>query len=122
MSRQLSFTKQENDLLPKFRKMINEAESTEDVRKFFVYCIQELLAHAFAGRLEVRFEDVGLLPEGDPPYAISEQLRSREEFAEVWNASDLSQIISRFATLALNHHKHLAKNPGKTESKIRMER
>jgi hypothetical protein len=122
MSRQLSFTKQENELLPKFRKMVNEAESTEDVRKFFVYCIQELCTQAFAGRVQVQFEDVGLLPEGQPPYAISEALRSSAPFAEVWQGSDLPQIIGRFAELAQRRYRHLAKNPEKTEAKIRMER
>ena len=37
MTKQISFTKIENDLLPKFRKAIGAAESTEDVKKFFIY-------------------------------------------------------------------------------------
>jgi hypothetical protein len=120
MTRQQSFTRAENDLLPKFRKMTNEAESTEEVKTFFAYCIQELFSHAFAGRLELRFEDVELLPDGEPPFMISKQVRSREDFVQVWDASDLPQIVSRFAEFALNHYKHLAKNREKTEAKIRM--
>lgn len=118
MSRQESFTKAEHELLPKFRKMINEAESTEDVKKFFSYCIQELLSRAFDGRFKLEFEDVGLVPDKEPPFVISEEVRSQEGFDDVWNASDLSQIVTRFAELALNHYKHLAKNPGKTEAKM----
>ncbi len=120
MTRQQSFTKAENELLPKFRKMTNEAESTEDVKKFFIYCVQELFSRAFDGRMELRFEEVELLPEGEPHFMISEEVRSREGFAEVWNASDLPHIVSRFAELALNRYKHLAKNPEKTETKMRM--
>lgn len=63
MSQQQSFTKIENELLPKFRKVTNEAESTEDIKKFFCYCIQELLEKVFAGRLKVEYEDVALEPE-----------------------------------------------------------
>lgn len=117
---QLSFTKVENELLHKFRKRINEAESTEDVKKFFTYCQQELFNHAYAGQLEIQFDDVCLMPEGEPPFMISEQVRSHEDFARVWNTSDLPHIVSRFAELALNRYKHLAKKPGKTEAKIRM--
>lgn len=120
MTRQQSFTKAENELLPKFRKMTNEAESTEDVKKFFARCMQELFSQASAGRLELRFDDIALLPEATPPYLISEQIRSSEEFAEVWEASDLQQIVTRFAELAVGHHRHHAKNPQKTEAKIRL--
>jgi len=120
MTKMRSFSKAENELLPKFRKMTNEAESTEDVKKFFTYSMQELFSHAFAGQLELRFEEIGLLPEKEPCFFISERVRSREDFAEVWQASDLSQIITRFAELAAGHYKHLEKNPKKTEAKIRM--
>jgi len=119
MTRMQSFSKAENELLPKFRKMTNEAESTEDVKKFFVYCMQELFTHVSDGRLEPRFEDVGLLPEGEKLFFISESLRSREAFAEVWQESDLPQIVSRFAHLAVARYKHLETNPRKSEAKIR---
>ena len=120
MSQQKSFTKAENELLPKFRKMINEAESTEDVKKFFCYCIQELLDRAFIGQLVFNYDDIALDPKGEPPFLINEQIRSRDDFAEIWNSSDLPQIVDRFARMSLNHYKHLEKNPGKTEAKIRM--
>ena len=42
MSKRLSYTKYEQELLPDFRAKINRAESTEDVKKFFVRTIQEL--------------------------------------------------------------------------------
>jgi hypothetical protein len=120
MSQQQSFTKIENELLPKFRKRINEAESTEDIKKFFCYCVQELLERAFAGRLKVEYGDVALDPEGDPPFQINERIKSREDFIEVWNVSDLPQIVGRFSLISLNHYKHIGKNPEKTEAKIRM--
>ena len=117
---QQSFSKIENGLQPKFRKMTNEAESTEDVKKFFVFCMQELFNLASIGQLELQFEDIELLPEGNPPFVFSKQVRSRQDFTRLWNDSDLSQIVLRFAELASNHYKHLTKNPKKTEAKIRM--
>ena len=120
MTRRLSFSKVENELLPKFRKMTNEAESTEDVKKFFVYCMQELFAQAFGGQLKLRFDEIELLPDEKQPFAFNERIRSREDFIELWQASDLPQIVTRFAELAVGHYKHLGKNPRKTEAKIRM--
>jgi len=120
MTRMESFSKVENELLPKFRKMTNEAESTEDVKKFFVYSMQELFAQAFAGQLNLRFEDIALSPDGEQPFVIDEQVRTRKDFIAMWQASDLSQIVTRFAELAVGHYKHLDKNPRKTEAKIRM--
>jgi hypothetical protein len=64
-----SFSRVENELLPKFRKMTNEAESTEDVKKFFVYCMQELFAQTFGGQLELRFDDIELLLDERQPFA-----------------------------------------------------
>ena len=120
MTPQQSFTKVENELLHKFRKMVNEAESTEDVKKFFTYCMQELFSRVCTGQLELQFEDVSLVPEGGALYMISEEVRSREDFTQVWDASDLPHIVTRFAELALNRYRHLAKNPKKTETKMRM--
>lgn len=116
---QQSFSKVANDLQHKFRKMINEAETTEDVKKFFVFCMQELFNLASSGQLKLQFEDIELRPEGNPPFVVSEQIRSRKEFTHLWNDSDLSQIVVKFAELASNQYKHLTKNPKKTEAKIR---
>lgn len=120
MTRQQSFSKAENTLLPKFRKMINGAESTEDVKKFFVYCMQDLFNQAFGGRMELQFEDVRLQPEGEPPFALEDRILTRAEVDEIWNTSDLPQIMLRFAEIATHRYRHLAKNPEKTEAKFRM--
>jgi hypothetical protein len=119
MTKTRSFSKAENELLPKFRKLTNEAESTEDVKKFFVYCIQELFDHALDGRLNLQFGDVGLQPEGKRPFFISDQVQANADFSEVWQNSDLPHIVSRLAEQALGHYRHLEKNPAKTEAKIR---
>ena len=116
---QQSFSKIEKALQHKFRKMTNEAESTEEVKKSFVFCMQELFNLASTGQLELKFEDIELRPEGNPPFVFNEQVWTRDEFTRLWNDSDLSQIVLKFAGLASNQYKHLTKNPKKTEAKIR---
>ena len=120
MTRMDSFTRVENELLPKFRNMINQSESTEDVKKFFVYCMQDLFAQVFEERLVVRFEEIALSPDKTPPFTLAASLQEHDEFVRLWQASDLSQIVTRFAELALGRYRHLEKNPRKTEAKIRM--
>jgi hypothetical protein len=115
-----SFTKIENELLPKFRKQLNEAESTEDVRKFFVYCVHELCNEALDRQVSLQFEDISLQPEGEQPFQVADHLLANAAFAEVWQSSDLSHIIGRFAEQAVGRYRRLEKNPAKTEAKIRM--
>lgn len=120
MSRQLSFTKIEKELLPAYRQKMGTAESTEDVKKFFVYIIQELLNKAYGDKIAFEYSHIALDPSAPPYYHINEQLKSRDDFASVWENSDLSHIVSRFTDTAMNHYNHLAQNPAKTEAKIRM--
>lgn len=118
MSRQHSFTRIENDLLPAFRLNLGLAESTEDVRKFFGYAMADLLAKVFEGRFPPTYEDVTLTPAADQGYAVSDRLREFPEFETIWTASDLAAILGRFAGVAVNRYRHLEKNPDKTESKM----
>lgn len=119
MNQQRSFTKNENELLHKFRKMTNEAESTEDIKKFFAYCMQELISQATEGRLEMQFIDIELVPDGEPPYRFSAAVQAEEAFVDSWETSDLGHIVQRFADLAMHRYRHLQKKPQKTEVKIR---
>ena len=121
MKQPLSFTRFENELLPKFRKQISEAESTEEMKKFFRYSMQDLFRLVFSGQIEVRDTDVSLSPEKQPPFELSEDIRSNEAFMSVWNTSDLSNIITRFSEAAMHHYLRLVKNMKKTEAKIRMQ-
>lgn len=119
MTKQLSFTKIENDLLPEFRKKIATAESTEDIKKFFVYTMQDLFDRVFDGKIELEFDDISLHSSEDSSYRLHDRIQSMEVFLSACNSSDLSQVISRFADAALKNLKHIEKNPAKTESKIR---
>ena len=121
MKQPLSFTRIENEILPKFRRQISEAESTEEMKYFYSYIIQELFHLVFSGQIDVRDNDVRLIPEKQPPFELSEEIRANEAFISVWNTSDLSSIITRFSEAAEHHYLRLAKNMKKTEAKIRMQ-
>ena len=120
MTKQISFSKYEQKVLPNFRQKISTAESTEDVKKFFVYTVQELVESIFAGKIDFEYEDIKLMPGKEPYFLLSKQLVSSNEFKSVWDESDLSHLLSRLAETAVNRYKHLQKHHEKTESKIRV--
>jgi len=53
MDQSVSYSRIENEILPKFRKQISEAESAEDLKNFFSYSIQELFRQIFAETIAV---------------------------------------------------------------------
>jgi hypothetical protein len=118
MARQLSFSKYEQELRPELRQNLNIAESTEDVKKFFVYTIQKLFGRVLEGKEAFTYEDIRLAPQEQSGFIISDKLLGDPEFAAVWRSSDLSNIVKRIADSAGKRHKHLLKNPAKTEAKI----
>lgn len=121
MTTQNSFSKIEKKLQPLFRQQIGSAESTEDVKKFFVHTALELLDEATGGTLTLEYEDVSLQPgDEEQPYSLSDAITTNDDFAAIWQQSDLPHILTRFAVSAVNRYRHLEKNPEKTEAKIRM--
>jgi hypothetical protein len=120
MVRQVSFTKHENKALPNFRQMISKAESTEDVKKFFVYTAKKLFESIFEGKIDFEYEDFALTQNRAPYYRLSERVISLESFRFVWNDSDLSRVLCRFAESAMRRCRHLEKHPEKTDAKIRI--
>jgi hypothetical protein len=120
MSKQISFSKFGNQVLPHFRERLSKAESTEDVKKFFVYISRELFEQLFAGKVKLNYEDIVLTPKDPPHYTMSEKLMADPGFTESWKNSDLKKIMADLAGAALHRYIHLEKNPSKTEAKIRM--
>ena len=118
MARQLSYSKYEQELRPELRQNMNIAESTEDVKKFFVYTIQKLFGRVLERKGAFAYEDIRLDPQEQSGFIISDKLLEDPDFAAVWRNSDLANIVKRIADAASNRHRHLQKNPAKTESKI----
>lgn len=121
MTKQLSFSKFENEIMPDFRNQINRAESAEDVKKFFAYATKELLANVFAGKVALEYGDISLDPTAETQnFKVTERLLDLKEFNEIWNNSDLRHVTGRLAQTAVNRYKHMEKHPEKTNAKIRM--
>lgn len=120
MAKQLSFTKFEQQIVPGFRQKINLAESTEDVKKFFVYSANRLMEKIFEDKIRFEYGDIMLAPLNEPGYTLSPRLRSSEAFLSMWQESDLPDVLNRLADSAVGRYRRLMKNPEKTESKIRM--
>ncbi len=121
MTKIASFTKIENELIPKFRESMAQAESTADVLKFFVYSMLELFNAVLAGEeeeFELRYEDVALTPGQAPGYALSPRLAGHAPLAARLRESDLPAILGRFATVAGKRFQYLAGKPEKTEAKM----
>ena len=118
MSRQVSFTKQERKVLPDFRKKINNAESTEDVKKFFTYTVGSLFSDISDENLTVEQGDIRLVPEKEPPFELSDRLLELPVFMQMWQDSDLANVLHRMAESAANRYRRLDKHPEKTDSKI----
>ena len=102
MARQLSFSKYEQELRPELRQNLNIAESTEDVKKFFVYTIQKLFGRVLEGKEAFTYEDIRLDPQEQSGFIISEKLLGDPDFATVWSNSDLYNIVKRIADAAGN--------------------
>lgn len=119
MSRQVSFTKYERKILPDYRQRISSAESSQDVKKFFVYMVEMLFSEIFGDKITLENNDIKLTPGQSRGYQLSKRLRTNPEFTETWKSSDLSDLLDRMAEVACNRYRHLEKHPEKTSSKIR---
>ena len=118
MTEMMSLTKHEHQVLPKLRDQLNQSESVEDVKKFFISTIQEFLELATEGNLSVDYEDITLLPEQEPYYALSQQVVDSKEIKDLED-SDLKAVLKRLAEQAAHRHQHLTKNNAKTNLKIK---
>lgn len=119
MTRQMSFTKYERQILPDYRQRISSAETTQEVKNFFAYMVGMLFNEIFSDSLPLEDSDIELTPGQPAYYQLSSRLRSIPEFNTVWKTSDLSDVLERMAEMACNRCRHLEKQPEKIPSKIR---
>lgn len=119
MTRQMSFKVHQREVEPHYRVQIDAAESTEDVRKFFERTAVDFLRRAIGEQVTVEPEDVLFKPDAEPGYTLSERMRNDEEFAAIFDQSDLSPILALLSGRALRRYQYLVrKHPDKTEMKI----
>lgn len=119
MPKQFSFRKQEREIEPGYRALIDRAESVEDVRKFFERTARDFLEKVVGEKMRLRGDDVWFAPDSTPGYRLSERLKDHRELSELRQTSDLNQILKSFSERAVGRWRHLEhKHPDKTESKI----
>lgn len=119
MTRQMSFTRFEQVLLPGFRERLDKAESSQDVHREFSAVVALLLSDAFGESAVVRDEDVMLRTDLTPGYELAPAIRNLSEFEALWGQSDLPRILAEFAQMSAKRIVHLSRHPEKTESKQR---
>ena len=119
MEKQESFAKIEQDVRHTFRDNLNNAESDEDVKKFFVYAVRDLMEQAYEGQVTIEYDDISLDLKAAGGFVCSKSLNKDKVFMQVWRNSDLPRIVERMAEKALNRIKHLEeRHPDKTEAKM----
>lgn len=118
MSERFSFTKYENELRSVYRDRLNKAESSEDVKKFFVYTVLELFEKIFDQKIKIHYDDITLDPESKPPYRLSRHLQDNPELNLSLEQSDLDVILSRMAQSAANRYMNLIRHAERSDSKI----
>ena len=118
MTEQQSYTKIEREIMDNVRHKLDLAESTEDVKKEFVYAVERLFDEVFYGGLPITADDIFLDAEAEPWYHFSERLERAERLQQERQTSDLPNIIERLALKASKRYRHLEKHPEKTEAKI----
>lgn len=119
MDKQVSVAKHEKSILPGFRNKINQAESTEDVKNFFIYTIRELLINIFQDDKYQDYDAIELSQDAKLHYEIRKGVVPTDEFSSLWKNSDLPRVVARLAETAMNRYRHLEKKPEKTTTKIR---
>lgn len=119
MTRQLSFSKHENQILPTFRDKTGTAKSTEDLKNIFGYTTRDLFTAVFEGSIAFDHTDIVLNDTEEPHYTVSNRLLDMPEFVEIWHNSDLPSVTGRLAKTAMHRYRHLLKHPEKTNAKIR---
>lgn len=118
MNTQYSFSKYEQEIRPILRRSINNAQSTEDVKKFFFYGVRNLLKKAVQSQMPIDHDDILLDPNDERGFTMSSRVWDIPAFASAWRESDLPHIIERMAEFAIKRYKHLEKHPDKTEAKM----
>lgn len=118
MTKSLSFSKYENESLPRFRDLMNQAESTEDVRKFFSQAMRELMTNISQGELDIGRAAMLLDPDQPGGWSMIDELAHNPNVRAYFTDSDLAVILGRFAATAVKRLRRLEKNPQKTEAKM----
>lgn len=116
----MSFSNLERKYAHKVRNKINHSENISDLRRLFRQTVSNFLLEVFEDEdITIREEDIQYDPEKPNYFHINDNLKNNPIFKGVWENSDLSDLIYRFAKAVYNHHVNLNKHNERTEKKIR---
>jgi hypothetical protein len=119
MNAHFSCSRYEQEIRPILRRSISNAESTEDVKRFFFYGVRNLLKKVLQVQISVGHEDILLDPSDAKGFTLSPRLwEDLPGLASAWENSDLPHIVERMAGFAVKRYKHLERHVDKTEAKI----
>ncbi len=99
MTRQSSFSKLRNDMMHGFREKMHQAESTEDVKKFYATTMYRLFDRLVGRDDPIQPDDVALNPTSPKGYDMTQSLQDRPLFQSAWNESDLPHIVDDFTKM-----------------------
>lgn len=117
MARMASYTKQENEVLPEYRRRLSAAETVEDVRAAFALMLRGLLAGIVGEPVALEEGDALLDPEAEAGFRLGPGLTANPDFAGLWKDSDLDAILRRQAAMALSRYRRLESKPERTDFK-----
>jgi len=114
-----SFSHLEKQFEHELRDRVNNAENKRDLNELFSSISARFMLDATGGEMAIRNDDIDFMPDNPDYFKISTTLMSNSSFADLWNSSDISNVLKRFAESVHNRWIHLDKHPEKTEKKIR---
>jgi hypothetical protein len=120
MTTQQSFTKFEKKYRTRIREQMDQAESTQDVRRFFFQIVRDMLREIPGCEVDLVYEAVRLTPNEAPGFAFKPELLGEggfERLQALMADSDLERILRDFAETCIHRLRRLDKNPEKTEAK-----
>lgn len=118
MSTVRSYVKYEKQFEGQLKSRLGLAESDTDAQSLFFQTVRDMLREISANKLELEFSHLHLILNQEPHYSFSDELLSQPEFQNIFQDSDLSAILERFALATVRCCMHLGKHPEKTESRV----
>lgn len=118
----VSFAPLEKELMHEMRNTIKRVEDTRDLENRFSTIMKHLLEKACEMQqmpIDVDIDDVMFNPEAGNYYIISKKLKKMAGFSDLWDSSDLRNVIGRFADSAYREYRHLHRHQEKARFKIR---
>ncbi|MBC8383948.1 MAG: hypothetical protein H8E57_00350 [Candidatus Cloacimonetes bacterium] len=120
MKKQISFSTLGNTYIHEMRDKINNSENKIDLDHFFSQTVTNFLNKVFHDQdFVIDNGDIIFNPDSENYFSVSDDLWKLEYFKEIWNSSDLPNVIKKFADSTYHRYLHLNKHPEKTQKKIR---